>query len=107
MQCSFSNRVWALLRGWMNLPFQLPRDFTGSLSEWWATTRKFCRKRYRANFDSAIALACWLLWIWKERNARIFNNVSRSPPPQWFGVYMEEIFVWKAAEFVREPTGIG
>uniref|UniRef100_A0A0E0IWS7 Uncharacterized protein n=1 Tax=Oryza nivara TaxID=4536 RepID=A0A0E0IWS7_ORYNI len=41
------------------------------------------------DFDSAFMLICWL--IWKERNVKIFQHVSKTPEQ------LEEIAVWRVA----------
>lgn len=54
------------------------------------------RKCYRTNFDRACLLICWQ--IWKERNARVFDQQSRSPD-QLVEAIKEEIVVWKEAGY--------
>ena len=43
---------------------------------------------------SVTMLVCWM--IWKERNARVFNNKS-APPPILFGIIKNEARLWVAA----------
>jgi hypothetical protein len=44
--------------------------------EWWLRSRKAVIKPTRAAFDSICFLIARSLWL--ERNARVFNNQSRS-----------------------------
>uniref|UniRef100_A0A0D9ZRA1 Uncharacterized protein n=1 Tax=Oryza glumipatula TaxID=40148 RepID=A0A0D9ZRA1_9ORYZ len=57
--------------------FPIPGSENTCLTEWWLQARTYFRKCYRTNFDSACMLICWQ--IWKERNARVFDQRSRSP----------------------------
>ena len=67
--------------------------------EQWAESQaqqaRLCfRKSYRSNFDSACMLMCWQ--VWKERNARVFEQRTRRPD-QLVEAIKEEIMVWKEA----------
>lgn len=42
------------------------------LDVWWLRTRKVVPKALRKGFDSLVILVAWR--IWKERNARVFDN---------------------------------
>jgi hypothetical protein len=44
--------------------------------DWWILQRKIIGKEHCKGFDLMVVLICWLLW--KERNARVFNNASMS-----------------------------
>lgn len=66
------------------------------LADWWMQVRLCFRKCYRTNFDRACLLICWQ--IWKERNARVFDQQSRSPD-QLVEAIKEEIVVWKEAGY--------
>jgi hypothetical protein len=43
-------------------------------ADWWLVPRKQIHKDSRKDFDSAVVLVCWLLWL--EINDRVFNNSS-------------------------------
>jgi hypothetical protein len=64
-----------------------------SLIGGWQLRCRF-QKSYRADFDCAFMLICWL--IWKERNARIFQHVSKLPD-QLAEDIKDEIAVWRVA----------
>uniref|UniRef100_A0A0E0LH15 Uncharacterized protein n=1 Tax=Oryza punctata TaxID=4537 RepID=A0A0E0LH15_ORYPU len=57
---------------------------------------------YRSIFDSLFALTCWFLW--KERNARVFEQKFRSTE-QLVCDIKEEILVWKAAGVITTSNG--
>lgn len=50
--CNFTNAVWDMLRNWLNIGFQLPRDQALDLGEWWLQSRVCCRAAHRKSFDS-------------------------------------------------------
>uniref|UniRef100_A0A0D9XMG6 O-fucosyltransferase family protein n=1 Tax=Leersia perrieri TaxID=77586 RepID=A0A0D9XMG6_9ORYZ len=52
---------------------------------------------YRKAADSLFLLSCWL--IWKERNARVFDQQSRTAE-QLFQEIKKEIMVWKSASLL-------
>lgn len=58
-------------------------------------------KQLRREFDSLCLILSWL--VWKERNARIFEN-RRKSPSQLFGGVLEEIVVWREAGVFKEPA---
>uniref|UniRef100_I1PS25 Uncharacterized protein n=1 Tax=Oryza glaberrima TaxID=4538 RepID=I1PS25_ORYGL len=80
-------------RRWCNASFQTPAD-ENTLADWWLATRRCFRTSYRTDFDSAFMLICWL--IWKERNARIFQHVSKTLDQPAEDI-KEEIAVWGVA----------
>jgi hypothetical protein len=43
---------------------------------WWLRSRKTVDKAFRRRFDSLFFMLAWMLW--KERNARTFNGVSKT-----------------------------
>ena len=63
--------------------------------------RRHFRKCYRINFDSVCMLICWQLW--KERNARVFDQRSRSPD-QLAEDIKEEVMMWKEAGYFEIET---
>lgn len=94
VDCAFTTEVWRRIRGWLGVDFPLPAEMATPLSDWWLTVRSRCRLSYRSDFDCLFMLICWI--VWKERNARIFQNVSRTAQ-QLVQDIREEIEVWKAA----------
>uniref|UniRef100_J3NC79 Uncharacterized protein n=1 Tax=Oryza brachyantha TaxID=4533 RepID=J3NC79_ORYBR len=66
------------------------------LGEWWLLPRMNFRAKFKGAFDTLVMLTCWL--IWKEHNARIFNQKFRSAA-ELFSDLREEIRVWIMAGF--------
>uniref|UniRef100_A0A0E0DLD5 Uncharacterized protein n=1 Tax=Oryza meridionalis TaxID=40149 RepID=A0A0E0DLD5_9ORYZ len=77
-----------------NIDFPLPGQIDCNITDWWIEARRCFRTGYRKIFDSVFMLNCWL--IWKERNARIFDQKMCSPD-QLVEDIKEEIMVWKTA----------
>ncbi|BAH94054.1 Os07g0663200 [Oryza sativa Japonica Group] len=97
--CEFSGRVWELMRAWISVDFPIPGQIDCSLIDWWFEARRCFRTGYREIFDAVLMLVCWL--IWKERNARIFEQRLRSPE-QLVEDIKEEINVWRSAAVFKE-----
>jgi hypothetical protein len=97
--CPFTDAVWQILRSWMNVSFSTPGEKTLHLSDRWLQERLCCRLRYRNNFDSLLFLVCWFLW--KERNARIFDQCFK-PAVTIADDIKEEFLCWKKAGIVAE-----
>jgi hypothetical protein len=75
LNCVYAREVWfALIRraGFQ----QLCPVLEISLAEWWLRRRKEARADCRKGFDSLVILVTWHLR--KERNARIFDGLSRN-----------------------------
>ncbi|KAG0512540.1 hypothetical protein BDA96_10G022900 [Sorghum bicolor] len=66
------------------------------LVDWWQESRAFLPQQPRRGFDSLVVLVSWTLW--KERNARTFDNIS-STPTQTLAKVKEEANAWLAAGF--------
>jgi hypothetical protein len=73
--CAFSREVW--MRGFQPCGWALltPRA-DDVLTEWWLRSGKLVTKPRRPAFDSVCFLIARSLWL--ERNARVYNNKSRS-----------------------------
>uniref|UniRef100_A0ACD5W723 Uncharacterized protein n=1 Tax=Avena sativa TaxID=4498 RepID=A0ACD5W723_AVESA len=67
--CRFTKRLWILVKAWLGLPNFNVDDWTEDLSikDWW--TKLACKTKAMASITMLIS---WT--IWKERNARVFNN---------------------------------
>uniref|UniRef100_J3L539 Uncharacterized protein n=1 Tax=Oryza brachyantha TaxID=4533 RepID=J3L539_ORYBR len=98
----FTQGVWAKLRSWINVAILVPRDDEEDLTTWWNRARTVFRFRYRAAFDSLCLLVTWL--IWKERNARMFNQVA-STVDKLFNDIRTEVMIWREAGIFREGEG--
>jgi hypothetical protein len=70
-------------------------------SKTWQQARKAVPKAARRRFDSAILLTAWMLW--KERNRRTFDRVSRTPL-QIFHLILEEADAGVGARFVADRS---
>jgi hypothetical protein len=46
-----------------------------TLEAWWEAARQLVHKKDRRGFDALVMLTAWMLW--KQRNARVFNNVRQ------------------------------
>uniref|UniRef100_A0A0D9ZTM7 Reverse transcriptase zinc-binding domain-containing protein n=1 Tax=Oryza glumipatula TaxID=40148 RepID=A0A0D9ZTM7_9ORYZ len=99
VSCNFTNRVWRLMRAWINIVFPLPGQNDCNITDWWIEARRCFRTGYRKIFDSVFMLTCWL--IWKERNARIFDQKMCSPD-QLVEDIKEEIMVWKTTAVFKD-----
>jgi hypothetical protein len=69
--CVFSRQVWHLLLSRIGLADVVAHGDV-DLFVWWTWARCRAPRHCRKGFDSLIMLTCWSLW--KERNARTFNN---------------------------------
>jgi mannosylglycoprotein endo-beta-mannosidase len=74
LHCSYAKEVWFSSLRNANLPDVTPEN-EASLEDWWLNARTRVLERDRKAFDARVMLTCWSLW--KQRNARAFNNVSR------------------------------
>jgi hypothetical protein len=73
LSCIYAKEVWyKLLRRvgfWYLMPVQQPL-----MAGWWIQQWKRVAKELPKGLDTFVCLVCWS--IWKERNARVFNNKS-------------------------------
>jgi hypothetical protein len=72
--CVYARQVWHRCFMLMGMEVPMPTE-TDNLQDWWALARKRFRRKEKKGFDSFIILIAWR--IWKQRNARIFDNVAR------------------------------
>jgi hypothetical protein len=72
-----------------------------TLKAWWEAERQLVHKKDRRGFDALVMLTAWMLW--KQRNARVFNNVRQQCNVQQLVVRIKEEFaLWK---MVRRGDG--
>jgi hypothetical protein len=86
--------VWRDIRRWTGANFQVPSNSFSSTEDWWLRTRKQVPKTHRRNFDMVAILVHWK--IWKERNSRVFENLTHSVDEVFEGI-RDDIFMWRAA----------
>jgi hypothetical protein len=94
VHCRFSQQVWGRFRTWTKANFPIPSDNFRSTEEWWLEARKGAPKNLRRDFDTVTILVHWGLW--KERNARIFQQIL-SGPDRVFELIVEDLRAWRAA----------
>ena len=64
--------------------------------QWWLDQRRHFNVKLRRGFDSITILIAWALW--KQRNAQVFNNVSRQrSAAQLKTEILDEIDDWRKA----------
>ena len=74
-KCRFTVRIWSSLKVWLGLHDVEPMDWRlmTTVKEWWT---QGIHKR-GASRKAMASLAMLVSWeIWKERNARVFRNIS-------------------------------
>ena len=75
MRCAVVNIIWGNLLRWANLQ-QLVPSSQAKLKDWWMQARSSVNGTIRKRLDSLIMLVVWV--VWRERNNRVFDKVSRS-----------------------------
>ena len=73
------------------LRYQGATPTDANLLAWWLNIRSTLTKEHRKGWDSAVMLVSWI--VWKERNARVFSNLERTPL-QLLGAIIEEGGNW-------------
>lgn len=73
VQCVFAREVWFRCLRAARVHVAMP-ETTDSFAEWWLAARKPFGKNNKS-FDTFVVLIAWSLW--KQRNARLFNNVGQ------------------------------
>jgi hypothetical protein len=74
MHCSYAREVWFESMWLTGLPDVTPLG-EDKLEDWWLRSRQRVVSSRRKEFDARVMLTCWL--IWKQRNARVFVNLSQ------------------------------
>ncbi|KAE8802944.1 hypothetical protein D1007_21299 [Hordeum vulgare] len=95
----FSSQVWVQFRAWARADFLIPDDNFSTTEDWWLKARAAIPKPMRRNFDTIAILLHWR--IWKERNARIFDNVA-SALDKVRDLTVEDIVVWRVAGCISD-----
>lgn len=95
--CGYSREVWHLCLAAFNMQ-GLIVVHERRVMYWWIDSRKWLPKVIRRAFDSLFFLVGWFLW--KERNARTFGGIPRSPA-QLFQAIIAEADLWITAGFRR------
>lgn len=70
-ECSFSRQVWHEVLGWCRLPVTIPSADVPFL-DWLASSIAGSPRGLRRGLSSLVLLTAW--WIWKQRNACVFDN---------------------------------
>ena len=99
VHCNFSIQVWARFRDWARADFQTPDLNFSTTEDWWLKARAGIPKQMRRNFDTMAILLHWR--IWKERNARIFDNAA-STPDRVRDLFLEDIHIWRSAGCISD-----
>jgi hypothetical protein len=73
--CSFSRMVWFEVLSWIRSTSSPPMA-EGDFAEWWSLAVRTAPRQLRKGTSSVIMLTAW--WIWKHRNAVVFDNVRPS-----------------------------
>jgi hypothetical protein len=94
MRCPFARQTWfeCLTAAGLNL---VEPTIDSTLETWCDAARQLVHKKDRP-FDALVMLTAWMLW--KQRNARVFNNVRQQCNVQQLVVRIKEEFaLWKLA----------
>jgi hypothetical protein len=75
--CSFSRTIWFEVLSWIRSTSGPPAS-EGDFVEWWSQAVRTAPRQLRKGTSSIIMLTAW--WIWKHRNAAIFDNAQPSVP---------------------------
>jgi hypothetical protein len=75
LQCSFSRDIWFRTLRFEGFQALAPSTLA-VLPNWWSESRKAIPKPLRKGFDTMVVMICRQLW--RERNARISDQVSKT-----------------------------
>ena len=73
--CPFSRTVWHEVLSWIRSTARPPIK-EGDFAEWWSLVLRTTPRQLRKGTSSLIMLTAW--WIWKHRNAAVFDNARPS-----------------------------
>lgn len=74
--CIFTRASWDKLISWLGVEILPPSTASNTLMGWWKKCRVRFHKHNKPFFDGIIIYFWWN--IWKERNRRTFNHISKS-----------------------------
>ena len=74
--CIFTRASWDKLISWLGVEILPPSTASNTLKGWWKKCRVRFHKHNKPFFDGIIIYFWWN--IWKERNRRTFNHISKS-----------------------------
>jgi hypothetical protein len=93
--CVFVREIWHWLLARVGFLHLCP-DANSSLVDWWLQARAQAPNPFRRGFDTLVLLVSWE--VWKERNRRMFENLSRTPA-EVLALIRNEGDSWIAAGF--------
>ena len=73
--CPFSRTIWYEVLSWIRSTAR-PPVAEDDFAEWWSQSVRSIPRQMRKGTSSLIMLTAW--WIWKHRNAIIFDSVRPS-----------------------------
>jgi hypothetical protein len=91
--------VWNGIRSWSKADIPITGNAYRNTEEWWLQVRKRAPKSLRRDFDTVTILVHSR--IWKERNARIFQQ-EFSPINRVFELIIEDLRAWKTTGCVAD-----
>jgi len=74
LHCNFTFKVWSMVGGWLEINFITPQTLFQHFECW---SGEIGKKRLRKGYWLAWHGSVWV--IWKARNDRIFNNLTKIP----------------------------
>jgi hypothetical protein len=78
LQCVVARETWHICRHRLDLNIEEPLHHD-MLEEWWVKERSRIRGREKRDFDTLVCTLCY--WLWKNRNAWVFQDVRRQRNP--------------------------
>lgn len=92
--CPYTTTVWDQLIRWTGLQGLPPIQGQSSIYRWWKQCRRRVDQTHKAVFDGLIIHFWWI--IWKERNRRTFQQVSKLPLDIAY-IIKEEVQIYQEA----------
>jgi hypothetical protein len=95
-QCVYARETWFHCFQREGINCDVPQS-TDTLEDWWLGQRRRYEKKTRKNFDTLVTCVCWELW--KQRNAKVFNNTNQHCDAPMLANRIVEIFhLWLFAK---------
>jgi hypothetical protein len=88
-----TKRIWGMIKEWLELHLVNTHEWTTNLSvkAWWSKIASKGSPQGKA----MASLTMFVSWtVWKERNARVFNN--KAPPTILLDIIKSETRLWLA-----------